>query len=168
MRLGGIWDTVTDWVGNTARDGVKTFREKRAKLQANYDVLKQNPPPFVVSQEIMNEYDQNVQAATDALNRAQTVDNAIKKIESTLGINLGSLGFVQFLIPAAVVTGIIGVVYLMTDVIDRSDAFIRERLGMKPPQEKSGLFGDASKLVWPIAIVIGGLFLLRNSRRGNR
>lgn len=177
MRLHGIIDdasayisslvhSAVDWVGDKASSGIRDFRAKLLSFQQRYEYLKKNPPPMVVSTDVMSQYNALLADAKGIASKAATVESAIKAIERTLGVTLGGYGFLPAaVIPAATVAGILGVVYLINQFMARSDAFIRDKMGLPPATADKGIIESASSIVWPLAIVAGAVFLLNKGSR---
>ncbi len=109
----------------------------------------------------------------DAGKRFDQVEGVIRGVENVTG-NLGAL---PVLAAPAAIAAVAGVTYLLTKTLTEVSQFLQRRSYLtkragegvdtatamsewsKSNPQDGGLFGDASKLLWPVAI-IGAVFLV--------
>lgn len=169
------------WVGDKARSEVKNFRSKKASLDAAYGKLMNSPPPSSAPAQQWAEYNEMMASMGKASSAAQTVDDQIRSLENVSG-SLSGLGALPVvLVPATLVAGIVGATYLISKAMDvaqrymERNSFIQARAGVGVPADQAmkeydqanpapsssgGLFGDVSKLVWPLALVAGAMLFV--------
>lgn len=183
-NITGAVSGATSWVGDQAKSGVRNFRNKFAALTAQVQYVGDHPPKTSAPPAQWQEYNTLYATLLDTQNKAQTVDDQIRKLESATGVSLSGLGAIQLLeIPAVLVAGIIAATYLLAKGLDAAQRW-RERnqyidaatakgqdavaamnaYDTKNPPGGGGLFGDASKLVLPAAIIAGLFFLAKGKR----
>lgn len=176
MYLHGILDIVTSWTGTKVREGVAAYRTKQKDFQSRYKALLAAPPK-AGDLTGKKHYDGLLAESREIISKMAWIDgqlNAIARVTEIpkfrTGITFGTLEFLPVaVIPVAVVSVIAGVTYLIGKMIDKTDAYLRAVKGLPPSKETGGLFGEASRLVWPIALVAGlfvfGPQLMRGKRR---
>lgn len=175
--------SAAQWIGDKARTGVKNFRANVVALRTRYNELLAHPPNFAQSPGVWAEYDELKNNVSSTLSKAEWVEGQIVAIENQTGITLNGLGFLPAVaIPAAVVAAIVGCTYLIAKSMDLisdyfgRNAYIEQRVkdGVSAAQaageydknnQKGGLFGDLSKLLWPVAIVVIAPLVLKELRR---
>jgi hypothetical protein len=185
------WDSVTGavssgvtWAGDQARAGVRDFRAKFADLNSRIEYLDNHYPKASAPKVQWDEYNTLMASLRDTQAKAQTVDDQIRAFEKSVGVSLSGLGAVQLLeIPAVLVAAIIGAVYILSKGIDAAQRY-QERnsyidaatasgqsataamaaYDAKNPAGGGGLFGDVSKIVIPVAIIAGLVYLAKGKR----
>lgn len=183
-NITGAVSGAVSWVGDQAKSGVRNFRNKFAALNEQVTYVGNHVPKTTAPIAQWQEYNTLYATLLDTQNKAQTVEDQIKKLESATGVSLSGLGAIQLLeIPAVLVAGIIAATYLLSKGIDAAQRW-RERnqyvdaatakgqdavaamnaYDTKNPPGGGGLFGDASKLVLPAAIIAGLFFLAKGKR----
>lgn len=162
---------------------VSNFRDKRGQLNFQLTKLRANPPLTSAPDSLRQEYREALAAAEDTKTKADWLG----KLADTF-TNITGLGAVPALIagvPVAVMLA--GIAALTVTIVKISQSVshymaarqvvetaMREgkdassaldRYNRANPQGSGGIFGDASKLVWPVAISLGLYLLISNKRR---
>jgi hypothetical protein len=151
---------------------ITDFRAKRAAFIAAMKQITADASTGKLTASELSELRSKLPGWSSAGSKFDTVENMIRGVEKVTG-NLGALP----LIPAAVVAAVAGVTYLLSKTLSEVTDFLKRRSYVKTrtaegasvatamqeyasnnPKD-AGLFGDLSKLLWPVAIV-GGLVLL--------
>lgn len=163
---------VTDWTGAKFWQGVNAWRETYGGIIDARQNLRKHPPAQNSNAVVKSEFAALSQRADALYERAAWINAQIEKIIPPVQSGLGALPVV----PAVLVAAIAGVTYLAKGLIDEISRYVRERQYVSAAQASGktelqamsefarqnppggGLFGDASRLVWPFAIV-GGLYL---------
>jgi hypothetical protein len=126
------------------------------------------------------------QSAMNRFNQVESVILAAEKVVGPMSDNQGQLrglGALPFAVPAAVVAAVAGATYLLSKTLTELSQFLQRRSYIKQRASEgvdaaqamaeytrnnpkdAGLFGDMSKLMWPLAIVVGGVLILGAVKR---
>lgn len=159
---------------------ITDFRTGRTRFIQQMNEIKRRANAGELTAAEAREAQALAQEAVPLGQKLDTVENMIRAAERTLGTSLGGMGFLPALVaPPAILAAIVAVSYLLGKMIDKTSSFlersnyIRQRIGQgasaaqalseyeQNTPEEGGLFGDVSKLAWPIAIVLGAFLLLR-------
>lgn len=163
-------------------DTVTKFRAGRDKFIAQMNEITRRAKSGMLTKAEANEYLAIAKEGQSLGPKLDGVEKMIRAAESALGTTLGGLeglGILPIVAPAVIITAIIAVSFLLdrfltrsSEFLNRSD-FIKQRVAQGVPADQAlneyaknrpddgGIFGDMSKLVWPIAIAVGGALLLK-------
>ena len=163
---------VSEWSGAAFWKGVNEWRTTYGGIIDARRRLRENPPGANSDPVVKSEYNDLMNRADSLYAKASWINGEIEKITPPVSTGVGALP----VIPAVIVAGIAAVTYLAKTLIDEISRYVRERqyVAAAARQGKSelqamaefqrnnppggGLFGDASQLVWPVAIV-GAIYL---------
>lgn len=167
----------SDWISTQ----LSAFRDKRGQLRFNLDKLRRNAPLTNAPQALKNQYAATLAQVQDATAKAEWVGRIADEFTNVTG--LGVLPAIIAGIPVAVmlaaIAGLTVIIYNAVNQVGRyvgaSQAVATATAAGRDPLAalnqynatagSGGLFGDASKLVWPIAIAGVAYLLLTQKRR---
>ena len=159
------------------------FRDKRGQLRYSISKLKAHAPKTTAPQALKDDYARTLAAATDASEKAEWIGKIADQFTAITG--LGVLPAIVAGLPIAVLIAAVviagGVIYTAVkeislyvgraQTVEAAQAAGRDPLTAlqqyNATAASGGIFGDASKLIWPIAIV-GGLYLIYENSRKRR
>lgn len=159
------------WAGDEVSSKLAQWRNDVAKFRQSLVDLQASPSSSA----------SGVQKRNDLITRGQDIASKVDWIEEQLTaiggfFGLSGLGVLPFLVPAVIVAAIAAVTIIIYKWTDEVAAYLREErlVSSGVPRDQAqqsaqgpGLFGDLSKLIWPIVLVGGGLLFLQ-SQRGRR
>jgi hypothetical protein len=155
------------------------FRDKRGELNFQINKLRSNPPLAGSPAILTAQYSAALQQATDAKTKADWVGKIADAFTNVTG--LGAIQVIAGVPVAVLVAAAVSATYIITQVTKSVTTYMNARqIGetamregkdatgavaryLEGAAQSGGLFGDAAKLVWPIAIV-GGIVLYMNSK----
>ena len=193
MHLGSLPTWITELQNRAGEFANKTesyivgalvkFRDKRGELRYYLARLKANPPPSNAPASLKADYNATLTAANDANTKAEWLGKIADTFTNITG--LGVLPAVIAGVPLAVMlAAVASLVYIITNITKSVSRYMAARLVVTTaaaqgkdatnalenfydsnPEGGGGLFGDAAKLVWPIAIVGGIVLYMQAGKR---
>lgn len=162
-------------------DAVKRFRADRARFIYQMNEITRRARAGEFSREEAVEAQKLAQEAQPLASKLDYIEGLLKSFENTTGMSLSGLGGLGLLpaVPIVIATAIVGVTYLLGKMLDKTTDFlsrsgyVKQRAAQgvsaatalqeweKSHPEGGGLFGDLSKLAWPLAIVAGLLLFVK-------
>lgn len=157
------------------------FRDDRGRINFQLRKLRENPPAANAPKVLRDQYAAALAEAQEAKSRADFIGPIADEFTAITG--LGALPVLVAGIPVAVLLAAIAAVAI---IVTNVSAQVTKYLGAKQlydsavsqgtdptaalqsyyaRQQSGGFFGDASQLVWPLAIVAGAYLFLGNKRR---
>jgi len=194
MQLGSLSSFIADAQAAAAKfvnrtegyviNALSSFRDKRGQLNFNIAKLKKNAPLTNAPELVKAEYRIALAEAEDAKQKADWVGRIADEFTNITG--LGVLPALIAGVPIAVMlAAVAGAVYLIANVNGHVSRYLNAKAiaeaanaqgkdgaaaaasYLKSAGTGGGLFGDASQLVWPIALA-GVAYLLIADKRGRR
>lgn len=160
---------------------LSTFRDKRGQLRFQISKLKANAPRTDAPQSLKDDYARTLNAANDASAKAEWVGKIADQFTNVTG-----LGVLPVAIAGVPVAVMLAGIALSAAVIYKAVSEIARYLGAAQAVETAraagrdpvaalnqynatagagGIFGDASRLIWPIALAGVAYFLITDKRR---
>lgn len=184
MQLSGISDWISSlydaaagvaqWVGDAATSKINAWRADAAKFRGLINELEKTPGSSGASIAKRNELLARGQVISD---RAAWIDSQLRTVMEWFGMadyrGVNGLGVVPLLVPAVIVAGIVAVTALIYKWSEEVSAYLKEErlVASGVPREQAqaqtdsgGLFGDASKVIWPLAIAAVALVVINKGR----
>ncbi len=189
MQLQGLQEWISSLENSAAQFVGKTesyiigklvaFRDKRGELSYNLRKLTANPPPANAPAALKADYAATLAAAQDAKSKADWLGPIADQFTAITG--LGALPAIIAGIPVAVlIAGAVALTVIITNVSGMIGRYLgaRQIVASAAAQNKdatgalqsyyasasTGFFGDASQLVWPLAIVAGAYVFLSRKK----
>jgi len=180
MLLGGISEWIGDmydaaasavsWVGDEIAAKLDQWNKDVSRFRSAYAELQATPSS---SSERSKLRMQLIERGQDIVSKVDWIQSGLASVSGMFG--LSGLGALPLLVPAVIVAAIIAVTAVIYKWTDEVAGYLREeRLvasgvprtqAQAANQGSGGLFGDVSKLLWPLALLAGGALLLNSKRR---
>jgi hypothetical protein len=169
---------VSEWTGAAFWRGINEWRATYGAIIDARKKLRENPPSANSDPVVKSEYASLTSRMDTLYARASWINGEIEKIIPPVASGMGALP----LVPAVLVAAILSVTYIAKVLVDEIARYVRERQYVRAAAASGkselqamaefqrnnpvggGLFGDASRLVWPVAIV-GALYLFLTENR---
>lgn len=160
---------------------LSSFRDRRGQLRYNISKLKANAPRTDAPQALKDDYSRTLAAANDANTKAEWVGKIADEFT-----NITGLGILPAAIAGVPVAVMLAGIAAAATVIYKAVSEIARYVGAAQAVETAraagrdtvaalnqynatagagGIFGDASKLIWPIALAGVAYLLIADSRR---